>query len=748
MLKRTFIYILLLSKTILSEIPVQGYVVDDQTNQKINGTILLSRGIGVAVSDSSGYFNFVLEPGSYKLTAQMLGYKPETKTVIVEEDDDKVTLFFYLTPQPIQTEKVTVFGKRFVETEKYKTYQLNTGELKNIPVFIESDPIRAVQALPGVIQSHDLSDLIFLRGGNFDETLITLDEVPVYNPHHAGGVYSIFNTDLVEREILYPSNYPVNFSNALSGVLSIHTKNGSREKLSGIGSVGLLSGRGFLEGSLGKGTFVLSARRTYPDLIFNIFTDFPYYFYDFNGKYTLPIDDKNLISTGFFYSKDIYDLYYDKEIKYKNEDINWGNKIANVTYEHLFDLGSIRVTAYYSESDAGADAETKTSTDQLGNVYESEHIIINNYVRDIGFNTLFNIDLPGQQINFSFCYNNIVTNAFWDIYEQQISSEINGDIEDVFFDFAPVKYSYKNSEDVVSAYFADEITLTPVLSAILGYRVTHLNSIKDFLHSPFVLTTYKFNNEIELNLSFGRYYQYLFTKKDLINSSTFAPFAAYFLPKSRGEIRTSNHYSLGFNWYDFIPGYNFESEVYYKTRNNLPSSDEVTKTTEYVDGYAAGTDLLLKKSEGFINGWLVYSFSRSVKGRGYKYYASYDRTHTFKALLNFNLSETWQFNAFWIYATGLPYTPAVGKYLTRTGWELYYGRKNTVRYSAYTRLDIGITGRFIWWDIIAKPYLQVLNVYRSPNAFNYDPRPDDTSIYDGAERGSEIIPTIGITVEF
>jgi len=273
-------------------------------------------------------------------------------------------------------------------------------------------------------------------------------------------------------------------------------------------------------------------------------------------------------------------------------------------------------------------------------------------------------------------------------------------------------------------------------------------------------------DNLELSLSYGKYHQYLFTNKDLIYSSTYAPFTPYFLPQNKNEVRSSDHYSAGLKWYDIFPDMDFEVEGYYKSRNNILSSDELTNTTALVTGYALGADLLLKKTEGFITGWLNYSFSRSIKEDKYKYYASYDRTHTLKVLLNFNLSESWQFNAYWIYATGLPYTPALGKYLSgldydpnsvKNGlyyghdkflWELYYGNKNTVRYSGYTRLDIGITGRFIWWGLIAKPYLQVLNVYRSMNAFDYDPRPDDTSVHDGSKRGSEIIPTIGISIEF
>ncbi len=100
----------------------------------------------------------------------------------------------------------------------------------------------------------------------------------------------------------------------------------------------------------------------------------------------------------------------------------------------------------------------------------------------------------------------------------------------------------------------------------------------------------------------------------------------------------------------------------------------------------------------------------------------------------------------------MPFTPVIGKYITgrfEDPIQIIYGKKNTYRYKDYNRLDVGITGNFIWWDkIIAKPYLQIMNVYNSENPFNYKPTENDISIEEGTERGSLIIPTIGLTLEF
>ena len=93
-----------------------------------------------------------------------------------------------------------------------------------------------------------MSSLIYLRGGNYDETLITLDDVPVYNSYHLGGIFGSFNPDIVNREILYPFKLPLKYQGALSGVLSIYSKNGNKERLKGKASAGLVSSKIFLEG--------------------------------------------------------------------------------------------------------------------------------------------------------------------------------------------------------------------------------------------------------------------------------------------------------------------------------------------------------------------------------------------------------------------------------------------------------------------------------------------------------------------
>jgi hypothetical protein len=515
-----------------------------------------------------------------------------------------------------------------------------------------------------------------------------------------------------------------------------------------------------LEGPLSKGSFIFSARRTYPDLLFNLLSNnsFPYYFYDFNGKYTIHLDDKNIISFSGFYSRDIFKLFVDEKayIIEKKDDINWGNRIAQATYNHLFDIGAIKLDIYFSNSFFGGNAKGISRVYNYTTIQDSlnsiEHIFIDNNIEDFTLKSEVELSFTGQEIKFGAEYKNLSNNYNWDIEEKEISSTINGSLKNVFFDFAPDKYYSNDYTNILSAYLSDKLQITRSFDLLLGYRGLFIKKIDQYLSSPYILADFKLNDETKLSASYGKYYEYFFTKRELTNTTFFSPFAIYFIIDNMEHMPSSDHFSLGLKVKEILPGIRFEAEGYYKTRYNIITSDELTETISYTDGYSAGLDILLKKEKGTLTGWAAYSLSRAVKNNnGYWYYADYDRTHNFKLMLSYDLSENWEINSFWIYSTGMPFTPAVGKYIignNNSTVELAFGKKNTYRLEDYHKLDIGITGNFIWGMFVAKPYLQIMNVYNSKNPFNYKPSAFNTTVEEGTERGSMVIPTIGLTLEF
>jgi hypothetical protein len=57
--------------------------------------------------------------------------------------------------------------------------------------------LRAVEVLPGVVSTSDFSSAFNVRGGSADQNLILLDGFPVFNPFHLGGLFSVFNADVL-----------------------------------------------------------------------------------------------------------------------------------------------------------------------------------------------------------------------------------------------------------------------------------------------------------------------------------------------------------------------------------------------------------------------------------------------------------------------------------------------------------------------------------------------------------------------
>ena len=743
-----------------SKIEINGFVFDNKTNAKLPGVLLSVADSGVAITNQNGYFSFRIKKGNYYITAQMLGYTKQTKQIDLRNTDSKAKLFFRLTPEPIKIKQVTISGEKFTEDIKYKTYELQPGDLRNIPQFGEPDVFRAMLTLPGITSMNDFTTQLYVRGGNFDETLITLDNVPVYNPYHLGGIFGMFSSDIVGLQRLYPSNYPVEYGGYLSGVLNVFSKNTSVKKTRGSVSLGLITSRGFIETPFNKGTITLSVRRVYLDLISSLFTKdkLPYYFYDIFSKLSYPINKNNFISFEFFHSNDTYEVFKDRYFIKTciTDEPAWVNNFINFNFTHSFTSKNFIEAKFYISSSRtfGKGEAISTNNSKL------KQLNVNNEIIDLTGQIKFNFALTGQKINSGIIYKNINLNYNWNISTNIFDFGTN--LEDTFYDFADNPYNYHRNTKFLSAFISDNIQISKPLSITLGLREDYFYNLNSFLFSAYLKTKYKFSSNINLVFDYRNYYQPLYVIKDQ-NTLILEPFSVYFLQDSRDNLASSDNFSLGISFNNLYKNLHLEIEGYYKNRKNIASSYSdigISNPYTFEKGYSAGLDLLLKKEKGTVNGWISYSLSRAIKSnKKYDYFARYDRTHSVKILANYNLSESWQLTSFWTFATGLPYTKMAGRYVFGEKpnfddgyyyydfrWDKIDGKKNQARTEFYHRLDIGINGSFIWGKYFVKPYLQILNVYNSPNPIYYNIKNNTNG--KQTKRASYIVPTFGFTLEF
>ena len=200
-------------------------------------------------------------------------------------------------------------------------------------VFSAPDLIKTIQQLPGVASGTELLSGLYVHGGDGSDNLFLLDGVPLYQVSHVVGLFSSFNTDMVDNMEFYKSGFPARFGGKLSSVVDVHTRDGDFEKYHGSFSIGLTDGRLNFSGPIfkGKTSFNIGLRRSWLDMVtipavayinhennkpnpFNPDDDsketvrMHYSFDDFNVRLTHRFAEDNVLTFNFYHGNDGLDI--------------------------------------------------------------------------------------------------------------------------------------------------------------------------------------------------------------------------------------------------------------------------------------------------------------------------------------------------------------------------------------------------------------------------------------------------------
>ena len=136
-------------------------------------------------------------------------------------------------------------------------------------VFSTPDIIKTLQTLPGVATGTELLSGLYVHGGDGSDNLYLLDGVPLYQASHLAGLFSSFNTDVVDNLDFYKSGFPARYGGRLSSVVDVATRDGDMNEYHGVFSIGAIDGRFQIEGPIVKGrtSFNFGIRRTWMDAI-------------------------------------------------------------------------------------------------------------------------------------------------------------------------------------------------------------------------------------------------------------------------------------------------------------------------------------------------------------------------------------------------------------------------------------------------------------------------------------------------
>ena len=170
----------------------------------------------------------------------------------------------------LRSATVTAIREKTRNTTQTGLMRLDANRLRSGAVaFGTPDVIKQLQALPGVAAGNELMSGLYVHGGDGNDNLFLLDGVPLYNVSHFGGLFSSFNTDIIESLDFYKSGFPARYGGRMSSVVDVQTREGSLDGWHGGISIGLIDGRLQLEGPVipGRTSINVALRRSWMDMI-------------------------------------------------------------------------------------------------------------------------------------------------------------------------------------------------------------------------------------------------------------------------------------------------------------------------------------------------------------------------------------------------------------------------------------------------------------------------------------------------
>ena len=688
---------------------VYGFVTDSSNGEALIGANVFINELELGMAtDINGYYVLQeITSGTYDIFVSYVGYKILIKKAKVI-DGESLKLDLVLKEEVLSITEIEVTAEKIKRKNNIQpsTVNLSPRMLRAAPALAEPDLFRTIQALPGVLTTSEFSTGLVIRGGNTDQNLILLDGVTVYNPSHLGGIFSNFIVDGVKEAELIKGAYNAEYGGRLSAVLNIISREGNQKKFEGKANLSLLSAQATLEGPFYKGAWVFSGRRTYFDKIFkNVPTIPPYYFYDIQSHVYSDLTPKDRISFSFYNGVD--DLIFDTF----GLAGRWGNRTISTQYRRLFSdklIGNFLLANSLFFTEFGLGGSNGLNSD---NEIDDATIAANFSWFKSSNST---IKFGAQVKSLGFLY----TNSFNDSLQFKIKTKPKE-----YAGYAKLKYSP-----------SDKFIIEP------GVRINLYNVYSDSIFPDLRFgMKYLLTDDRYINFSVGNYHQFIATFQDDYNPTILDQWIAVDNTVAPGK---STQIVLGYEEY-INDLYKLQVEGYYKDIKNLFTFEESRSTTDEAisdsalsdivtpsNGYAYGLELFAQKMSGRLSGWLAYTFSVSRKSmnsiyydKNEEYYNSWDRTHAFSALGNYQINQKFDMNWKLSLQSGQAYTPIIGYYnqiLPESPDEVYRtipGTRNSARYSPYSRLDLGFVYHTKFFGSKMDVYVQIINLFNRENTF-------------------------------
>jgi len=695
---------------------IAGYIRNSKSGEPVIGASVLIESplIGIA-TDPNGFYSITLPKGTHQLKIRSMGMKSLERNVLLHSDG-KLNIEMEEDVLPLKEVIIESDRDERVLGMQMGLEKIDIKTLKQIPLALgEVDVLKAILTLPGVQSVGEGTVGFNVRGGATDQNLILFNDAAIYNPSHLFGFFSAFNPDLLKNVELYKSGIPAEYGGRISSVLDVTTREGNKKKWAGSGGISPITGRFALEGPIikDKSSFLIGGRSTYSDWLLrqipsSTLKDSEASFYDLNLNISHEINSKNSIYLSGYLSKDRFKLQNDTAYSYSNQALS-------AKWRHIF---GNRFFAVFTGNFSGYDYTISSSNNPV-NAFDLSYSI-KQVQGKVDFNYFLNAK---HTINFG-------VGAIR--YQLSPGTLTPGGEESLI-----IPDVLQNEQAIESAiYLGDNFEINPDLSLYAGLRYSFFqnNGPRDlFIYQPGsprdvtsiidtvsytagqklstaggpevrVSVRYRLKTNASFKVSYNRTRQYI---QMLSNTTAIAPTDIWKLSDPYIKPLIGDQISAGFYYNSKRTSFETSFEAYYKIMENfldykggaeLILNHHIETDVLNASGKAYGAEFMIRKSTGKLNGWLSYTYSRSLLqtagdsdaetiNRGEYYPSNYDKPHAVNLIGNYKFNRRFSFSLNVVYSTGRPITLPISKYTIDGAERLLYSDRNQFRIPDYFRTD-------------------------------------------------------------
>ena len=767
---------------------LSGVITDIKNNETLIGVnVYIPEIKSSTTTNEYGFYSITLPEATYTVLISYIGFQIESQKIELSENK-KMNFSLSESGEILKEVIITDNSPRSaIRSPEMSLNKLSISAIKKMPVVLgEVDVLKSLLLLPGVTNAGEGASGFNVRGGGADQNLILLDEATIFNSSHVFGFFSVFNPDAIKDLKLYKGGIPANFGGRVSSVLDIYQKDGSSKGFHMNGGIGLISSRLLLEGPLvkDKGSFLIGGRSSYAHLFLKLSEDQKdnsAYFYDLNTKMSYKLNPNNNLFLSGYFGRDVFSLN-------KSFTNIYGNSILNLRWNHLFsDKLFSNLSLIYSDYYYGLDLDFvgfkwDSGIKNYNIKYDFKNYISDKFKLNYGVNAIYYDFNPGT-IRPSNSDSGINFDQLDKKYAFEPSIYISA-VQEISTRFSlsyGLRYSqfYRLGSSTVNIYennsplnFNTDLQIYEKATPI-GTKFYDKNEVIQSYNNlePRFSASYQLNDAQSIKVSYNRMTQYL---QLISNTSSPTPLDVWMPSDNFIKPQIADQVAIGYFRNFKEDSYSLEVETYYK---------EVKNRLDYIDGAnliankaieqivlngqlrSYGLELMLRKNEGKLNGWISYTLSKSEQqtpGRtaeesgingGNWYNSTYDKLHNIAVTSSYNLNEKWSFGANFALQTGQPVSYPNGQYEYLGITVPSYGLRNENRLPTYHHLDISATltprkneGRN--WK--GEWVFSIYNLYNRKNAASINFRRNDDTGNNEAIKTSifGIVPAVSYNFKF